>query len=189
MANLPRLPDTATARRRTFAAVAAVAAVLAVAAVAAVLALGGTAEGDGVASAGGKENTANPAATVDTAPLDADAQALFFAGCVRDNGVDMPDPGPGRQGLVDAFQAVSADYDRATLQQALGACEDLMPQYPQEQEMHEGADMLALAECLREQGLDVSDNPFQDAHSGAIDVNKFSAAMEVCRDVLTGDGQ
>jgi hypothetical protein len=170
-----------TARQCTFAAVAAVALL-------ALSACGGTAEGDGVASAGGAENPANSAETVDTAPLDADAQALVFAGCVRDNGVDMSDPGPGRQGLIDAFQAVSADYDRATLQQALSACEDLMPQYPQE-EHPEGDDwMLALAECLREQGLDVSDNPFEDAHSGAIDVNEFSAAMEACRDVLQGGG-
>jgi hypothetical protein len=170
-------------RTTTFGAVAAVATLLALSA------CGGTGEGDGVASAGGEQNAANPAQTEDTAPLDADAQALVFAGCVRDNGVDMPDPGPGRQGLVDAFQAVSDDYDRATLQQALGVCEDLLPQYPQE-EHPEGDDwMLALAECLREQGLDVSDNPFEDAHSGAIDVNEFSAAMEVCRDVLTGSGQ
>jgi hypothetical protein len=63
-----------------------------------------------------------------------------------------------------------------------------MPQYPQE---HPTGDdwMLKLAECLREQGLDVSDNPFQDAHSGAVDVNEFTKAMEVCRDVLTGGGQ
>jgi hypothetical protein len=171
-----------TARRLAFAAVAAVAALLALSA------CGGTADGDGIASAGGEESAAKPATTETTAPLDGDAQALVFAGCMRDNGVDMPDPGPGRQGLVDAFQAVSANYDRATLEQALGACQNLMPQYAQEQEMHEGTDMLALAECLREQGLDVSDNPFQDAHSGAIDVNEFAAAMEVCRDVLTGAG-
>jgi hypothetical protein len=170
-----------TARRLTFAAVAAVAALLALSA------CGGSGEGDGVASAGGEENAAKPAETEKSAPLDPDAQALVFAGCVRDNGVDMPDPGPGQQGLVDAFRAVSANYDRATLEQALAACQDLMPQYAQEHP--EGDDwMLALAECLREQGLDVSDNPFQDAHSGAIDVNEFSAAMEVCRDVLTGGG-
>jgi hypothetical protein len=171
-----------TARQLTFAVVAAVAALLALSA------CGGTDDGDEVASAGGAEPAASSAETVDTAPLDADAQALVFAGCVRDNGVDMRDPGPGRQGLIDAFQAVSADYDRATLQQALSACQDLMPQYPQE-EHPEGDDwMLALAECLREQGLDVSDNPFEDAHSGAIDVNEFSAAMEACRDVLQGGG-
>lgn len=170
-------------RTTAFGAVAAVAVVLALSA------CGGTGEGDGVASAGGEQNVAKPAETESSAPLDADAQALVFAGCVRDNGVDMPDPGPGRQGLVDAFQAVSGDYDRATLEQALTACQDLLPQYPQE-EHPEGDDwMLALAECLREQGLDVSDNPFEDAHSGAIDVNEFSAAMEVCRDVVTGAGQ
>ena len=125
----------------------------------------------------------------ETAPLDdEDAQALVFAECVRDNGVDMPDPGPGQQGLIDAFQAVARDYDRATLEQALTACQDLMPQYAQE---HPTGDdwQLDLAECLREQGLDVSDTPFEDAHSGAIDVNEFSAAMEVCRNVMTGGGQ
>jgi hypothetical protein len=125
----------------------------------------------------------------ETAPVDdEDAQALVFAECVRNNGVDMPDPGPGRQGLIDAFRAVEEDYDRATLEQALTACQDLFPQHAQE---HPTGDdfMLDLAECLREQGLDVSDNPFEDAHSGAIDVNEFSAAMEVCRNEVTGSGQ
>jgi hypothetical protein len=124
----------------------------------------------------------------DTAPLDEDAQALVFAECVRDKGVDMPDPGPGQQGLIDAFQAVARNYDRATLEQALAACQNLMPQYAQE---HPTGDdwQLDLAECLREQGLDVSDTPFEDAHSGAVDVNEFAAAMEVCRNELAGGGQ
>jgi hypothetical protein len=146
------------------------------------------AEGDRVASAGGEENPAGPAAAEQAAPLDEDAQALVFAECMRDNGVDMPDPGPGQQGLVDAIQAVAGSYDRASMRKALSACQDLMPQYAQEE--HADDDwQLELAECLREQGLDVSDTPFEDAHSGAIDVNEFSAAMEVCRDVLTGGGR
>jgi len=166
-----------TARWHTFGAAAAIVALL-------VLAACGAAGGERVASAGGGGSPA-PAETEASTPLDPDAQALLFAACVRDNGVDMPDPGPGQQGLVDAFRAVSEDYDRATLEQALAACQDLMPQYAQE---HPAGDdwMLALAECLREQGLEVSDNPFEEAHSGAIDVNEFSAAMEVCRDVVTG---
>jgi hypothetical protein len=144
------------------------------------------ADGDDVASAGGEENPTSPTATEDSAPLDEDAQALVFAECMRDNGVDMPDPGPGQQGLADAFRAVAGDYDRATLRQAFSACQGLMPQYAQQQ--HEDEVMLELAECLREQGLEVSDNPFEDAHSGDIDQNEFVAAMEVCRDVLTGGG-
>jgi hypothetical protein len=162
----------------------------AVAAVLALLVLSAcsAAESDGVASAGGDENPPNPVAAEEAAPLDEDAQALVYAECIRDNGVDMPDPGPGRQGLVDALQAVAGDYDRAAMRQALSACEDLMPQYASEEQHGDDDWMLALAECLREQGLDVSDDPFSDAHSGAIDVNEFSAAMEVCRDVLTGSG-
>ena len=169
-----------TVRWRTFGAVAALAALV-------LTACGGGAEGGGVASAGGEENPGVAEDADETEPLDEDAQALVFAGCMRDNGVDMPDPGPGQQGLVDAFESVSGSYDRATLQQALAACQDLIPQYAQ---AHPQGDdwMLALAECLREQGLDVSDNPFQDAHSGAIDVSEFAAAMEICRDVVTGGG-
>jgi hypothetical protein len=170
-----------TARRHRFGAVAAAAALVALSACA------DTAEGDGVASAGGEANPANPAETEDTTPLDEDAQALAFAGCMRDNGVDMPDPGPGQQGLAEAFQQISGDHDRATLQQAFSACEDLMPHYASEEQHEEGWE-LELAECLREQGLDVSDDPFADAHQGNIDVNEFSAAMEVCRDVLIGGG-
>jgi hypothetical protein len=144
--------------------------------------------GDGaVASAGG--DAAPAAEDTEQAQLDdADAQALVFAECMRDNGVDMPDPGPGQQGLGAAFQSVAGNYDRATLEQAVAACEDLIPSYQQDQP-HAPGDMLALAECLREQGLDVSDNPFDDAHAGAVDVNEFSAAMEVCRDELVGGGQ
>jgi hypothetical protein len=153
-----------------------------------VLSACGASEGDGVASAGGAADAANPVEAEDADQLDPDAQALVFAGCLRDNGVDMPDPGPGQQGLIDAFRSVAGDYDQATVEQAFAACQDLMPQYAEEPP-HEEADMLALAECLREQGLDVSDNPFLDAHSGAIDQDEFVAAMEVCREVLVGGGQ
>jgi hypothetical protein len=169
-----------TGRQRRFGTVSAVVALL-------VLSACSSAGSDGVASAGGESNTGNAPESEDAAPQDPDAQALEFAQCMRDNGVDMPDPGPGPQGLGDAFQDVVGDYDRETLNQAVSACQDLMPQYASE-EQHDDEVMLDLAECLREQGLDVSDDPFDDAHTGEVDVNEFSAAMEVCRDVLTGGG-
>jgi hypothetical protein len=146
----------------------------------------GGAESQGVSSAGGGANPTPPAQATD-ALLDEDAQALVYAECMRDNGVDMADPGPGQQGLVDALQAVAGEVDRATMRKALAACQELMPQYASP-EQHTDDAMLALAECLREQGLDVSDNPFDDAHSGAVDVQEFTAAMEVCREVLIGGG-
>jgi hypothetical protein len=45
--------------------------------------------GDDDASAGGDAGAVDAA---ETASPDADADALVFAGCMRDNGVDMPDP-------------------------------------------------------------------------------------------------
>jgi hypothetical protein len=173
---------TATAVRwRLFGAVAALAAVLALGAC-------GGGEDEGVASAGGERKAAPPAETESPDPADPDEQALVFADCMRDNGVDMPDPGPGQQGLSEAFQSVASRYDRKTLQTAIAACQDRMPQYAQEQQ-HEDGWQLELAECLRKQGLDVSDDPFEDAHQGKLDVGEFSAAMEVCRDVLVNGGQ
>jgi hypothetical protein len=176
---MPITTTPTTARQRPLVALAIVALLI--------LSACSSGDGDGVASAGGEQGPANPAQTDDAAPRDGDAQALIFAGCMRDNGVDMPDPGPGQEGLGAAFQAVAGDYDRETLQQAIAACQDLMPQYASAEHADDEW-QLELAECLREQGLDVSDKPFDDAHSGAIDVDEFSAAMEVCRDVLAGTG-
>jgi hypothetical protein len=147
-----------------------------------------TAQGDRVASAGGGGSAPTSTRTGNPAAQDPDAQALVFAQCMRDNGVDMPDPGPGQQGMSEAFQSVAGKYDQRTMQRALSACQNLMPQYAAEQQ-HSDDIMLELAECLREQGFDVSDDPFDDAHQGKIDVGEFSAAMEVCRDVLIRGGR
>jgi hypothetical protein len=147
------------ARRRTFGAVAAV--------VLLVLSACGGAAGD-------------------TPPPDADAQALAFAQCMRDNGVvDFPDPAPGQE-LSQAFQHqdVQAE-DQATIDRATAACEDLLPQ--QEHEGGHDAEReeteLALAECLRAQGLDVPDDLGGLSHDAD---DELLAAMEKCRDEIAG---
>jgi hypothetical protein len=170
-----------TARRRTFGAVAAVVALLVLSACAE------AAEGGGVASAGGE---ADPVAAEETAPLDAEAQALAFAECMRAEGVDMPDPAPGQRGLGEALQhGADETRDRAAIEEALAACQDLAPQYDHEpghdQEREEM--MLELAECLREQGLDVPDNLFEGGAMHDVDEDELRAAMEECRDLAGGD--
>jgi hypothetical protein len=170
-----------TARRGTFGAVAAVAALLLL-----LSACGGAAESDGVASAGGE---ANPAAEdSEQGPLNEEVQALAFAECMRGNGVDMPDPAPGQGGLSDAFHEAEDNYDSATIEQAVAACEDLLPQ-----RAHEGGHdpartevELALADCLREQGLDVPDNLFEGGGMHDVEDDELRAAMEECRDVVAG---
>lgn len=171
------------AGRGTFGAVAAVAALLLV-----LSACGGGAEGGDVASAGGDANPTPEDS--EQGPLDEEVQALAFAECMRGNGVDMPDPAPGQGGLSDAFHEAEDNYDQATIEEALAACEDLLPQ-----RAHEGGHdaersevELALAECLREQGLDVPDNLFGGGRLHDVEDDELRAAMEECRDVLAGGG-
>jgi hypothetical protein len=171
---------TTTAWRRSFGAVGA--------AILLVLSACSGAEGDGVASAGGEANPTTEAAEQE--PLDEEAQALAFAECMRDNGVDMPDPEPGQEGLSGAFHGVEGEHDPETIDQALTACEDLLP----ERAHGAGHDlddetMLELAECLRDRGLDVPDNLFEGGQLHGEDEDELRAAMEVCRDQVAGGDQ
>ena len=159
---------------------------VAVLALVALTACGGAAEGGGVATAGGD---ANPTAgDTEQGPVDEEVQALAFAECMRGNGVDMPDPAPGQAGLSEALHGAEDNYNRATIEQALAACEEFLPQ-----RAHEGGHdaertetELALAECLREQGLDVPDNLFEGGGLHDVDDEELRAAMEECRDVVAG---
>jgi hypothetical protein len=122
--------------------------------------------------------------------LDEEVQALAFAECMRGNGVDMPDPTPGQEGLREALHGIEDDYDEATIEQAIAACEDFLPQ-----RVHEGGHdaardeaMLALAECLRDQGLEVPDNLFEGGGPHDVEDDELRTAMEECRDVVAGGG-
>lgn len=123
-----------------------------------------------------------------TGSADADAQALVFAQCMRDNGVDMPDPGPGQDAFFDAFHGVVDQYDQATIQGAIGACDGFFPTYVAGAHGGDSEATLALADCLRKQGLDVPDNLFEDGSLRDIDRDELQSALEACRDVVAGGG-
>jgi hypothetical protein len=162
---------------------------MAVVALVALTACGRQAGGGEVASAGGEPG---PTAQGTEQPsLDEEVRALAFAECMRGNGVDMPDPAPGEGGLREAFHGIQEDYDQATIEQALAACQDLLPQ-----RAHEGGHdsareevVLALAQCLREQGLEVPDDLFEGGGLHDMADEELRAAMEECRDVVAGGGE
>ncbi|MPZ74480.1 MAG: hypothetical protein GEU74_14865 [Nitriliruptorales bacterium] len=173
------MTDRTTARPRIFVAVAAV--------VMLTLSACNAAGGDGVVSAGGR---ANPTATEDAETLDADAQALAFAECMRAEGIDIPDPGPDQEGLTAALHEAEEDYNRETYDQALTACEELLTHRDHDRGDHgpDAETMLELAECLREQGLEVPDNLFEGAALHDIEDDEFRAAFEECRNEVAGGG-
>lgn len=143
--------------------------------------------GDGGASARGR---ANPAATEDAETLDPDAQALAFAECMRKEGIDIPDPGPNQEGLSADLHEAEEDYNRETYDRALTACEELLEHRDHDRGGHAPDDeaMLELAECLREQGLEVPDNLFAGGALHDIEDDEFRAAYEKCRDEVSGGG-
>jgi hypothetical protein len=122
--------------------------------------------------------------------LDEEVQALAFAECMRGNGIDMPDPAPGQEGLSEALHGIEDDYDQATIEGAVAACENFLPQRAHEGGHDAARDeaMLALAECLRDQGLEVPDNLFAGGGLHDVEDEELRAAMEECRDVAAGGG-
>ncbi|HEV7536647.1 MAG TPA: hypothetical protein VGP90_13495, partial [Acidimicrobiia bacterium] len=132
-----------------------------------------------------------------TSPEDA---ALAFARCMREHGIDMPDPDTSGGGGIVKFGGTSSagtkiDVDMQKFSDADKACHDLLgdagPQNmspKQQQEMQDQA--LAFSRCMREHGVNMPDPTFGgqgtmtmkiDSGSG-IDPSdpKFEAAQQAC---------
>ncbi|WP_285037999.1 hypothetical protein [Plantibacter sp. lyk4-40-MEA-4] len=81
-----------------------------------------------------------------------DDYTISLAGCLRDQGFDVPDPEPGTAITLDGGEAMNTAYD---------ACADELgppPVNPDQPSKAEISDELRLrAQCLRDQGFDVPD--------------------------------
>jgi hypothetical protein len=166
----------------------------------AVAACGGGGKTGGVASLNGsKQPTASTTAGGSTDPKQA---ALEFARCMRQHGIDMPDPkfdangrvtqelkgGPGGKGPDDP-----------TFKAAQQACQKYLPNggKPTKPNPQEQQQMLQFARCMRQHGIDVPDpNP----NGGGIVVKggpgtvnpddpKFKAAQQACQKLLPNAGK
>jgi len=140
--------------------------------------------------------------TARDAPDDVEEAVLAFAECMRDHGVDMPDPQVNGDGGV----AIQVDGDNgvseAEMEEAQQECEPLMAnargevERDPEREAEMQAEMLEFAECMREHGIDMPDPQFdgdgrvtmragagEDGEAGDEpdrDSDAFEAAAKVC---------
>ncbi|NTV39077.1 MAG: hypothetical protein HGA51_03840 [Demequinaceae bacterium] len=100
----------------------------------------------------------------------AEDQALAFAQCMRDNGVDFPDPtvdadgNPSFAGAFDRSASGGFDPSDTTFQEAMTACGDLAEGLQMGMGGGGSFDQEAISEalysytqCLRDEGLDVGD--------------------------------
>jgi hypothetical protein len=146
---------------------------------------GGADDGAGVASADTGASDASPAADAPQGPPD--DGGLRFAQCMRENGVDMPDPEPGQPVRLQIRPGQEA---------AMEACQQYRPQGRgpgggMDPQMAEN--MRNLAQCMRDNGVDAFPDP--DPASGGLRVGPdvandpdFAAAQELCQSKHMPDG-
>lgn len=136
--------------------------------------------GDGVASINGNgQNSQAPAAADDEFTQD---EQLAFARCMRENGVDMPDPVDGRISI----SAAGGPEEMAKAEKANEACRHLLPNggVPQPPTPEELDKMRKMAQCFRDNGVDVPDpdpqNPGMTLPNLDPQDPKMQKAMEAC---------
>lgn len=172
----------------------------------------------GGAAADGGDEVASLSDTSTTAPvgeaLDPEAAAIAFTECMRENGVDMEDPTVDADGnVVPGLPTNLPDPEDGDEVIGAGLGEDMRGAFEECGDLLEGTafgftrgdmtelqdELLDLAQCLRDQGLDVAD-PDLSAGAGegagpgagpfAIDFEdpEVQAALEVCEEFLPNLG-
>jgi hypothetical protein len=129
----------------------------------ALAACGGSPEGDRVASLSGDNATGTTAGAAKTPSKDPQQAALDFARCMREHGIDMPDPEVDEQGRIRVRVGRDgpggARPDPKKLEAAQQACGSLMGGGDGDRQLDpaERDAMVAFAKCMREHGIDMPD--------------------------------
>jgi hypothetical protein len=135
--------------------------------------------GDDVASLGDtpKDSAATDDTTETTEAMDPDEAVLAFTECMREHGIDLPDPqATGGGDVVMGAAADDIDFTSDEFKAAQAECEPLLQQArgemtidPEEEaEMREA--MLAFTECMREHGIDLPDPEFTTDGGGGVQI-------------------
>lgn len=109
---------------------------------------------------GDKENSSSSTSSSDQAVLD-------FAKCMRDNGVDFPDPKTGADGRLQIdMQQGQSQLQSPQEQEAFSACRSKLGNFAnigsgQQQQLQDAA--LDYAKCMREHGYNMADPDFSQA--------------------------
>jgi hypothetical protein len=130
----------------------------------ALAACGGSPDGDRVASLSGEEASGTTNGAAKEPGKDPQQAALDFAKCMREHGVDMPDPEVDDKGRIRVRIGAGgagggARPDPRKLEAAQKACGGLMGGGDGDRQLDpaERDAMVAFARCMREHGIDMPD--------------------------------
>jgi uncharacterized protein (DUF885 family) len=172
---------------------------LAVALTLVLTACGGNGDSDGVASLtdtttqstteGGEGSAGGSGGASDDEREEA---ALEYAQCMREHGIDFPDPVNGRFEFRQ-----SADEDPQKMQEAQEACQDILervapPPLDEEEQAELRKATLEFSKCMREHGVDDFPDPQFEEGGGVLmqlpegteDDPQFEEAQETCQPIL-----
>jgi hypothetical protein len=152
----------------------------------------------GVASLNGSDKPT--ASTSSGGSKDFKQAALEFARCMRQHGIDMPDPQFSGNRITQGLKGGPGGKgpDSPTFKAAQQACQKYMPNggntpKPNAQQLQQ---MVQFARCMRQHGIDVPD----PGSSGGIEIKggpntvkpddpKFKAAQQACQKYLPNNGK
>ncbi len=162
------------------------------------VACGGHSAGPKVASAGGTASAHGSASP--TPSMDRQAQLLAYAQCMRQHGVNMPDPQTGDDGGLSVAIPDGMGKGDPALVAAQNACKQYLPNggAPPSMSPEQTEQMRQYAQCMRDHGIQMAD---PDPNSGGISVGgaagaspgdkvqtlndpAFKAAHNACKDKL-----
>jgi hypothetical protein len=155
-----------------------------------------------LSACGADDPAGEPAADREQANRDA---MLAYTKCMREHGIDMPDPEPGGRGIrLRAPEGTTPEEMEA----AEGACRKHLdkieaPELSEEQRKEFQEAALAHARCMREHGIDIPDPTFGEDGRAEIRIRrrgdrgagpdpddpKWKASEEACRDKLPFGGE
>ena len=134
----------------------------------------GTADDVASLDSGAPTDDTTDGSTESSAPVDPDEAFLAYTECMREEGIDLPDPQvAGEDRMVMAAPAEDLDMTSEEFEAAQAACEPLLQEamgnfeVDPEMEAEAREEMLAFAECMREHGIDMPDPEFS-SDGGAV---------------------
>ncbi|MFC9187167.1 hypothetical protein [Streptomyces cyaneofuscatus] len=115
-------------------------------------------------------------------------QALEHRKCLREQGLDIPEPKPGENGMGVTIDGGSKG--RKEMEKAFKACQDkAVGGGPKELTQAEKDKMVAFARCMRKNGFDMPDPKFEGGMAEAMpamkpqEMKKFEKANKACESV------
>lgn len=160
-----------------------------------VLAACGGSDDSGVADASGSGGTATTATTTTASEVDSEQAQLDFAQCMREQGLDFPDPQPDENGDLQFQPPEDGLDDPDAFQDAAQECAEFLEGAQgelSEEDQSEFQDaQLEFAQCMRDEGVDVPDpeqgqGPGQGLGDIDTDDPAVQEALDECQSIIQG---